>query len=73
MGRIGTPSNDLHEAYTWNSMDRKEVRTLLKQFSLVVAYANGDDVKKSEAYTKGLIRRRNPGGPVAVREHGTPK
>ncbi len=52
MGRIDTPSNDPHEAYTRNSMGRKEVRTLLKQFSLVTAYAGGDDVKISEAYTK---------------------
>ena len=55
MGRIDTPSNDPHEAYTGNSMGRKEVRTLLKQFSLVTAYAGGDDVRKSEAYTKGSI------------------
>ena len=71
MGRIGTPSNDPHEAYTGNSMGRREVRTLLKQFSLVTAYAGGDDVRISEAYTKGSIRRRDPGGPVGVREHGT--
>ena len=71
MGRIGTPSNDPHEAYTGNSMGRREVRTLLKQFSLVIAYAGGDDVKTSEAYTKGSIRRRDPGGPAGVREHGT--
>ncbi len=48
-------SNDPHEAYTGNSMGRKEVRTLLKQFSLDTAYAGGDDVKTSEAYTKGSI------------------
>ena len=36
-------------------MGRKEVRTLLKQFSLDTAYAGGDDVKISEAYTKGSI------------------
>ena len=71
MGRIGTPSNDPHEAYTVNSMGRREVRTLLKQFSLVTAYAGGDDVKMSEAYTKGSIRGRDPGGPAGVREHGT--
>ena len=71
MGRIDTPSNDPHEAYTGNSMGRKEVRTLLKRFSLVIAYAGGDDFKISEAYTKGSIRRRDPGGPVGVREHGT--
>ena len=71
MGRIDIPSNDPHEAYTGNSMGRKEVRTLLKQFSLVTAYAGGDDVKTSEAYTKGSIRGRDPGGPVGVREHGT--
>jgi len=53
LGRIGTPLNDPHEAYTGNSMGRKEVRTLLKRFSLVIACAGGDDVKKSEAYTKG--------------------
>ena len=70
MGRIDTPSNDPHEAYTGNSMGRKEVRTLLKQFSLVTAYAGGDDVKKSEAYTKGSVWR-DPGGPAGVREHGT--
>ena len=40
MGRIGTPSNDPHEAYTGNSMGRKEDRTLLKRFSLVAAYAD---------------------------------
>ena len=55
MGRIGIPSNDPHEAYTGNSMGRREVRTLLKQFSLVTAYAGGDDFKTSEAYTKGSI------------------
>ena len=55
MGRIDIPSNDPHEAYTGNSMGRREVRTLLKQFSLVTAYAGGDDVKVSEAYTKGSI------------------
>ena len=55
MGRIDIPSNDPHEAYTGNSMGRKEVRTLLKQFSLVIAYAGGDDFKMSEAYTKGSI------------------
>ena len=55
MGRIDILSNDPHEAYTGNSMGRKEVRTLLKQFSLVTAYAGGDDVKMSEAYTKGSI------------------
>ena len=71
MGRIGTPSNDPHEAYTGNFMGRREVRTLLKQFSLVTAYAGGDDVKKSEAYTKGSISGRDPGGPAGVREHGT--
>ena len=71
MGRIGTPSNYPHEAYTGNSMGRREVRTLLKQFSLVTAYAGGDDVKMSEAYTKGSIRGRDPGGPAGVREHGT--
>ena len=71
MGRIGTPSNDPHEAYTGNSMGRREVRTLLKQFSLVTAYAGGDDVKMSEAYTKGSIRGRDSGGPAGVREHGT--
>ncbi len=52
-------------------MGRKEVRTLLKQFSLVTAYAGGDDLKTSEAYTKGSIRGRDPGGPTGVREHGT--
>jgi len=36
--------------------------TLLKQFSLVTAYAGCDDVRKSEAYTKGAIRGRDPGG-----------
>jgi len=36
-------------------MGRKEVRILLKCFSLDTAYAGGDDVKKSEAYTKGSI------------------
>jgi hypothetical protein len=51
-------------------MGRKEVRALLKQYSLVIAYAGGDDFKISEAYTKGSIRRRDPGGPVGVREHG---
>ena len=71
MGRIDTPSNDPHEAYTGNSTGLKEARTLLKQFSLVTAYAGGDDVKKSEAYTKGSIGWRDPGGPVGVREHGT--
>ena len=71
MGRIDIPSNDPHEAYTGNSMGRKEVRTLLKQYSLVIAYAGGDDFKMSEAYTKGSINRRDPGGPVGVREHGT--
>ena len=55
MGRIDIPSNDPHEAYTGNSMGRKEVRILLKCFSLDTAYAGGDDVKKSEAYTKGSI------------------
>ena len=35
MGRIDIPSNDPHEAYTGNLMGRKEVRTLLKRFSLV--------------------------------------
>ena len=44
-------------------MGRKEVRTLLKQFSLVTAYAGGDDVKTSEAYTKGSTGGRDPGGP----------
>ena len=62
MGRIGTPSNDPHEAYTGNSMGRREVRTLLKQFSLVTAYAGGDDVRKSEAYTKGSIFGEIPEG-----------
>ncbi len=52
-------------------MGRKEVRTLLKQYSLVIAYAGGDDFKMSEAYTKGSIDWRDPGGPVGVREHGT--
>ena len=52
-------------------MGRKEVRTLLKQFSLVTAYAGGDDVKVSEANTKGSIGWRDPGGPAGVREHGT--
>ncbi len=55
MGRIDIPSNDPHEAYTGTSMGRKEVRTLLKQFSLVTAYAGDDDVKMSETYTKGSI------------------
>jgi len=55
LGRIDTPSNDPHEAYTGNSMGRKEARTLLKQFSLVTAYAGGDDVKTSEARAKGSI------------------
>ena len=59
MGRIDIPSNDPHEAYTGNSMGRKEVRTLLKQFSLVTAYAGGDDVKMPEANTKGSIRARS--------------
>ena len=53
MGRIDTASNDPHEAYTGNSMGRKEDRIFLKQFSLVIAGAGGDDVKKSEANTKG--------------------
>jgi hypothetical protein len=30
LGRIDIPSNDPHEAYTGNSMGRKEVRTLLR-------------------------------------------
>ena len=55
MGRIDTTSNDPHEAYTGNSMGRKEDRTLLNRFSLVIECAGGDDVKKSEAYTKGSI------------------
>jgi hypothetical protein len=71
LGRIDIASNDPHEAYTGNSMGRKEARTLLKQFSLVTAYAGGHDVKMSEAYTKGSIRGRDPGGPAGVREHGT--
>ena len=71
MGRIDIPSNDPHEAYTGNSMGRKEARTLLKQFSLVIAYAGGDDLRKSEAYTKGSIGRQDPGGPAGVRERGT--
>ena len=71
MGRIDILSNDPHEAYTGNSMGRREVRTLLKQFSLVTAYAGGDEVRKSEAYAKGSIRGRDSGGPVGVREHGT--
>ena len=71
MGRIDIASNDPHEAYTGNSMGRKEVRTLLKQFSLVTAYAGGDEVRISEAYTKGSKRGRDPGGPAGVREHGT--
>ncbi len=62
MGRIDIPSNDPHEAYTGNSMGRKEVRTPLKQFSLVTAYAGGDDVRKSEAYTKGSIFGEIPEG-----------
>mgnify|MGYP006896058201 CR=1 FL=1 len=53
-------------------MGRREVRTLLKQFSLVTAYAGGDDVRKSEANTKGSIGR-DPGGPAGVREHVTQK
>jgi len=52
-------------------MGRREVRSLLKQFSLVTAYAGGDDVKMSEAYTKGSIRGRDPGGPAGVKELGT--
>ena len=71
MGRIGIPPNDPHEAYTGNSMGRKEVRTFLKQFSLVTAYVGGDDVRKAEANTKGSIRWRDPGGPAGVIEHGT--
>ena len=71
MGRIGIPSNDPHEAYTGNSMGRKEIRTLLKQYSLVIPYAGGDDFKISEAYTNGSIGWRDPGGPAGVREHGT--
>ena len=51
-------------------MGRKEDRTLLKQFSLITAYAGGDDVKKSEAYTKGSQKGRDPGGPAGVKEHG---
>ena len=71
MGRIDIASNDPQEAYTGNYMGRKEARTLLKWFSLVTACAGGDDVKTSEAYTKGSIGWRDPGGPVGVREHGT--
>jgi len=71
LGRIDTPSNDPHEAYTGNSMGRKEVRTLLKRFSLVTAYAGGDAVRKAEANTKGSIERRDPGRPAGVIEHGT--
>ncbi len=71
MGRIDIASNDPHEAYTGNSMGRREVRTLLKQFSLVTAYAGGDDFRTSEAYTKGSIGWQDPGGPAGVREHGT--
>ena len=48
-------------------MGRKEVCILLKQYSLVISYAGGDDFKISEAYTKGSIRRRDPGGPVGER------
>ena len=54
MGRIDIPSNDPHEAYTGNSMGRKEDRTLLKQCSLVTAYAGGDDVRKAEANTERI-------------------
>ncbi|OOP55915.1 MAG: hypothetical protein AYP45_11545 [Candidatus Brocadia carolinensis] len=32
-----------------------EVRTFLKQFSLVTAYTGGNDVRKAEANTKGSI------------------
>ena len=54
MGRIDTESNDPHEAYTGNSMGRKEGRTLLKQFSLVTADAGGDAVEKAEANTERI-------------------
>ena len=35
-------------------MGRKEDRTLLKQFSLVTAYAGGDTVRKAEANTERI-------------------
>ncbi len=58
MGRRDTKSNDPDEAYTRNSVGRKEVRTFLKQFSLVTAYTGGDDVRKAEANTKGSKAHR---------------
>ena len=33
----------------------------------------GDVIKASEAYTKGSIRGRDPGGPVGIKEHGAEK
>ena len=65
-------------------MGRKEVRTFLKQFSLVTACTGGDDVRKAEANTEGIesainretqgqSARRDSGRPVGVREHGTEK
>ncbi len=53
IGKERHKSNDPDEAYTRNSVGRKEVRTFLKQFSLVTAYTGGDDVRKAEANTKG--------------------
>ncbi len=52
-------------------MRRKEAHTLLKQFSLVIAWAGGDGLKISEAYTKGSKRGQDLGGPAGVREHST--
>ena len=54
IGKERHKSNDPDEAYTRNSVGRKEVRTFLKQFGLVTAYTGGDDVRKAEANTKGL-------------------
>lgn len=48
MGRRDLKSNDPDESYTRKSVGRKEVRTFLKQFSLVTAYTGGDDVRKAE-------------------------
>ncbi|MBA4368022.1 MAG: hypothetical protein C0403_10355 [Desulfobacterium sp.] len=53
IGKEGIPQNDPHEAYTGNSMGRKEDGTLPKQFSLVTAYAGGD-AKTAEANTKRI-------------------
>jgi hypothetical protein len=44
-------------------MGRKGDRAFLKQFSLVTAYADGDDVKKSEANTPGSVRGRSGNWP----------